>query len=135
MSLKSFCLKYKRPLCLFVVLILAFISFKMSDSIKEGIDNAIDWTKLSAVKTSCPTDGKTCDLCTKSYFKGSSTSDNIRCAWNTESSSGGSCESSTKDTKIGFFSCPTTDGPVTKPGCTACAKTVLLDTPTFMTVA
>ena len=129
MSLKSFCLKYKRPLCLFVVLILAFISFKMSDSIKEGIDT-IDWSKLTKVTTSCSTNAKDCELCNKSYYSGTS---NIRCAWNTESASGGSCEISTSATPIGNFSCPT--GPVTKPGCTACAKTVLLDTPTFMTVA
>jgi len=131
MSLKSFCFQHKRPLCFIVYLGLAFILYKMSDSIKEGIDT-IDWSKLTQV-ASC-TRPSTCSSCTSSYYPGSSTVDNIRCAWNSASSSGGSCETSTASTPIGNFTCPTGSGSVTKPGCTACQKTKLLDTPTWISV-
>ena len=131
MSLVSLCYKYKRPLCFIVFLILAFILFHLSDSIKEGLD--IDWTKLTPVTTSCVTNGKTCATCTNSYFRGSSTADNVRCAWNSDSSAGGSCETSSSSTPIGYFTCPSSE-PIIKSGCTPCAKTVLLDTPTFMSV-
>jgi len=101
----------------------------MSDSIKEGIDT-IDWTKLSQV-TAC-TIPNTCSYCTNSYFKGSPVANNLRCAWNMASSSGGSCETSTAATPIGNFTCPTDSSNSSKPGCTACQKTKLLDTPTWI---
>jgi hypothetical protein len=132
MSLKSFCFQHKRILCFIVYIFLAFVLFKMSDSIKEGLD--IDWTKLSPVKTNCVVNNKTCDTCTKSYFKGPTVADNLRCAWNSASSSGGSCETSSASTPIGYFTCPTSSVTVTPPGCTACKKTVLLDTPTWISV-
>ena len=132
MRLFSFCVKYKRPLCFIAYLGLAFILYKMSDSIKEGIDT-IDWSKLTSVKTTCVADGKTCSSCTSSYFKGSSVADNLRCAWNSASSSGGSCETSSASTPIGNFTCPT-GSDSSKPGCTACQKTKLLDTPTWISV-
>lgn len=129
MSLISLCYKYKRPLCFLVFIGLAFILVNLSDSIKEGLD--IDWSLLTPV--SMCTKPTTCATCTNSYFRGSSTVDNLRCAWNSDSSSGGSCETSSSSTPVGYFTCPSS-GPITKSGCTPCAKTVLLDTPTFMTV-
>jgi hypothetical protein len=134
MSLKSFCFQHKRPLCFIVYLGLAFILFNMSDSIKEGIDT-IDWSKLTQVAT-C-TRSTTCSSCTSSYFKGSTVADNLRCAWNSASSSGGSCETSSVSTPIGNFTCPTgssNSSNSSKPGCTACQKTKLLDTPTWISV-
>ena len=129
MRLFSFCVKYKRPLCFIAFLVLAFVLFNVSDSIKEGLD--IDWTKLGTV-ASC-TRPSTCSSCVQSYYPGSSTADNIRCAWNSASSSGGSCETSSATTPVGYFTCPSSNT-VTKPGCTPCQKTKLLDTPTWMSV-
>ena len=103
MRLFSFCVKYKRPLCLIVFLVLAFVLFNVSDSIKEGIDT-IDWSKLTQV-AAC-TRSTTCSSCVQSYYPGSSTADYIRCAWNSASSSGGSCETSSASTPIGYFTCP-----------------------------
>lgn len=131
MRLFSFCVKYKRPLCFIAYLGLAFILYKMSDSIKEGID-AIDWTRLTQV-AAC-TIPSTCSSCASSYFKGPTEANNLRCAWNSASSSGGSCETSSASTPIGNFTCPTGSSGSSKPGCTACQKTKLLDTPTWISV-
>ena len=130
MRLFSLCVKYKRPLCFIAFFVLAFISYKMSDTIKEGVDT-IDWSKLTQV-AAC-TRPSTCSSCTSSYYPGSSTADYIRCAWNSASSSGGSCETSSASTPIGNFTCPT-GSDSSKPGCTACQKTKLLDTPTWISV-
>jgi hypothetical protein len=101
----------------------------MSDSIKEGLvtTNWADYTSVTAC--TIPT---TCSSCTSSYFKASTVANNLRCAWNRASSSGGSCETSTAATPIGNFDCPTDSSNSSKPGCTACQKTKLLDTPTWI---
>ena len=129
MSLKSFCITNKRLLCVIILIILGIILFNTFSSIKEGFD----WGGYTPVKNNCSIDGTTCATCISSYMKYSDTNDNIRCAWNSASSSGGSCETSSATTPVGYFTCPSSDT-VTKPGCTPCQKTKLLDTPTWMSV-
>ena len=76
MSLTSFCVKYKRVLCFIVFIILAFVLINVSSSIKEGL--AIDWNKMTPVKTTCHADGgKSCSTCTNSYMKYTDSADNI----------------------------------------------------------
>jgi hypothetical protein len=132
MSFSSFCLKYKRPLCLVVFILLGFILVQVSGSIKEGLDTT-DWTKLEPLDNgSLCTRMTTCSTCTKSYLKFADEKDNIRCAWSKNTSNGiESCVSSDDKTPIGDFMCPT-DTSNTKPGCSACPKLKLLDTPTWI---
>jgi hypothetical protein len=132
MSLTSFCLKYKRPLCLVVFILLGFILVQLSASIKEGLVGT-DWTKLESLKAnSTCTDVSTCSTCTNSYMKYDNEKNNIRCAWRKNASNGiNSCVTSDEKTPIGDFLCPS-DTSNTKPGCTACPKLKLLDTPTWI---
>jgi hypothetical protein len=131
MSLGSFCLKYKRPLCLVVFILLGFILIQLSASIKEGIVTT-DWTKLEPLdKGSLCTRLSNCSKCTKSYMRFPEEKDNVRCAWTKNTVNQYVCESSTSSTPVGNFSCPD-DTSNTKPGCTACPKLKLLDTPTWI---
>jgi hypothetical protein len=125
MSLSSFCLKYKRPLCLVVFILLGFILVQVSGSIKEGLDvnGLIDVISCSGETT--------CANCTKSYFSISGNK-KIRCAWSKNTENGiNSCVISDDKTPTGDFMCPT-DTSTTKPGCSACPKLKLLDTPTWV---
>jgi hypothetical protein len=131
MSLGSFCIKYKRPLCLVVFILLGFILVQVSASIKEGIV-ITDWDKYEYLKgSSTCKDVSTCSTCTKSYMKYTDPNDNIRCAWSKGSNNSYSCVSSDDKTPVGDFTCPT-DTSNTKPGCSACPKLKLLDTPTWI---
>jgi len=132
MSLSSFCIKYKRPLCLVVFILLGFVLIQISASIKEGLV-ATDWTKLVPLKAqSVCGDVTSCSTCTNSYLKYTDEKDNLRCAWRKNPSNNlYSCVTSDSTTPVGNFSCPT-DTSNTKPGCTACPKLKLLDTPTWI---
>ena len=128
MSLSSFCIKYKLPLCLVVFILLGFILVQVSASIKEGY--AVNGVNLTPV-ISCidPSIKNNCAKCTSSYF-GVAGSEK-RCAWHKDSSNNMySCLTSDNTTPVGEFSCPKDTS--TKPGCTACPKLKLLDTPTWI---
>jgi hypothetical protein len=128
MSLTSFCIKYKRPLCLIIFILLGFILFHVSASIKEGF-NVSGLTKVeSCIDASIKNN---CTKCISSYF--GSTGSETRCAWHMNPSNNQySCVTSDpKTTPIGELSCPI-DTYNTKPGCSACPKLKLLDTPTWL---
>jgi hypothetical protein len=132
MSLSSFCFKNKRLLCFVAFLILGFLLIQISSSIKEKEGLAIDWTKLTPVKKSCGEDNTTCDACAKTYVKGNTESDNILCAWNSNTSK---CESSTDSSPIGYFSCPNSNTiSNSNPACSTCPQLKLVDTPTWISV-
>ena len=136
MSLSSFCLKYKRPLCLVVFILLGFILIQVSGSIKEGLDVTDwnwNWNLLTALKDkSVCSDVTTCNTCNKSYLKYAEDKDNIRCSWKKNTSNNlYSCVSAIGSKPGDDFTCPT-DTSNTKPGCTACPKLKLLDTPTWL---
>ncbi len=131
MSLSSFCIKYKRPLCLVVFILLGFILVQVSGSIKEGIITT-NWNDLVDLKgrSTCGT-LKTCSTCINSYLKYDDERDNIRCAWSKNLYGSRECVNSNTSTPVGDFDC-TTDTSNTKPGCTPCPKLKLLDTPTWL---
>ena len=126
MSFSSFFIKYKRPLGLVIFILLGFILVQVSASIKEGLETT-DWTKLTKVAT-C-TRETSCSTCVSSYF--GVTGSQKRCAWNMNPSNKQySCITSDDNTPVGEFSCPLATS--VKPGCTACPKLKLLDTPTWI---
>jgi hypothetical protein len=132
MSLSSFLIKYKRPLGLVIFILLGFILVQVSASIKEGLV-ITDWTKLVPLNArSVCGDVTSCSTCTNSYLKYSEEKNNLRCAWRMNPSNKlYSCVTSDDKTPTGEYSCPL-DTTNTKPGCTACPKLKLLDTPTWI---